>query len=434
MSPEAIHPIRRIVERHRSGTPIGMYSVCSAHPQVLRAAVTQALEDDSPLLVEATCNQVNQFGGYTGATPSQFFLEVHTLAREMGLPADRLVLGGDHLGPSPWRDERAETAMVKAHDLVRGFVEAGFGKIHLDASMSCAGDPEPLPDEEVAERSALLCRTAEEARSSAGSGPAPVYVIGSEVPPPGGARDELERIHVTEPDRVNLTLHNARRAFLSRGLDSAWERVVAVVVQPGVEFGNDDVIDYDRGAAARLSRAIESHDGLVSEAHSTDYQTERALRELVEDHFCILKVGPGLTFAFREAVFALAAIEREMFRGGAADSPSGIEEILEREMLRDPRHWSGHYRGEESRLRLERRFSFSDRLRYYWPRPAVVEALERLFASLSSGPIPRSLVSQFMPAQYRRVREGTLGATPPELVRDRVRDVLRAYGHACGPS
>lgn len=54
------------------GNPFSLYSVCSAHPLVLKAAVDQALADQSPLLVEATSNQVNQFGGYTGMRPAAF--------------------------------------------------------------------------------------------------------------------------------------------------------------------------------------------------------------------------------------------------------------------------------------------------------------------------------------------------------------------------
>mgnify|MGYP002140241092 CR=1 FL=1 len=83
------------------------------------------------------------------------------------------------------------------------------------------------------------------------------------------------------------------------------------VVQPGVEFDHHKVIDYDRAKAARLSRALDGQPHIVFEAHSTDYQTPKALKALVEDHFAILKVGPGVTFALREAFWALDAIERE---------------------------------------------------------------------------------------------------------------------------
>ncbi len=102
--------------------------------------------------------------------------------RELG--AERLILGGDHLGPNPWRALPAAEAMQRAETMVAEYARAGFGKIHLDASMACGGDPERLSDEVVAERAARLCRAAE---SACGAGVAPVYVIGTEVPVPGGA-------------------------------------------------------------------------------------------------------------------------------------------------------------------------------------------------------------------------------------------------------
>ena len=79
-----------------------------------------------------------------------------------------------------------------------------------------------------------------------------------------------------------------------------------MVVQPGVEFGSDSVFDYSRSSAAKITGALHRYDRLVLEGHSTDYQTRYALREMVEDGVAILKVGPALTFAVREGLFALA--------------------------------------------------------------------------------------------------------------------------------
>ena len=84
------------------------------------------------------------------------------------------------------------------------------------------------------------------------------------------------------------------------------------MVQPGVEFDHQAVIDYQRDATAELRHVLDTEHNLVFEAHSTDYQRPAQLRELVEDHWAILKVGPALTFAMREALFALAHIESEL--------------------------------------------------------------------------------------------------------------------------
>ena len=296
-----------LVHRHKSGVPVGIYSVCSAHPLVLEAALRLAHRTGGMALIEATSNQVNQDGGYTGMRPAAFRERVLALASAVGLPHERVVLGGDHLGPNCWQHLPSATALQKAEVMVAEYVAAGFRKIHLDCSMSCADDPRSLGDELIAERTAALCEITEVAWRNAGGEP-PVYVIGSEVPVPGGAHETLQELAVTTPEAAHATIEAHRRAFARHGIESAWSRVVGLVVQPGVEFDHHQVIDYVRSKAVVLSRSIEPVAGLVFEAHSTDYQTAPALEALVQDHFAILKVGPGLTFALREVLLALSDI------------------------------------------------------------------------------------------------------------------------------
>ncbi len=412
---------RDIARANRSGEGRGIYSVCSAHPLVLEACIDQALNDGGPLLVEATCNQVNQEGGYTGMRPADFHRFVTGLAAARGLAPDRLILGGDHLGPNPWRHEPAEAALAKAERLVTLYVEAGFTKIHLDASMACAGDPDPLPPELVAGRAARLARAAE------ATGRRPDYVIGTEVPVPGGAHETIDRVEVTRTEDLARTIELHRTAFA--GLGDVWERVLAVVVQPGVEFGSTQVVDFLPERACALAEAIAAVPDLVYEAHSTDYQSEASLRALVGCHFAVLKVGPGLTFALREALFALAAIEAELL---PPDRRSRLRETLETAMLAAPGHWQGHYHGTPEELRLARAFSLSDRCRYYWPMPEVQESVARLFANLADRPPPLPLLSQFLPRQHDAVRAGALALEPRALVRAKVREVAGAYARACG--
>ena len=402
--------LREIVEANRAGASRGICSVCSAHPMVLEACIDRAIADGSPLLVEATCNQVNQEGGYTGMQPSQFRDFVLGLAAARGLPAERLILGGDHLGPNPWRHEPAEPALAKAQTMVRAYAEAGFTKIHLDASMACAGDPEPLPPEVIAGRAARLAQVAEAA------GGRPGYIVGTEVPVPGGAHEAIDHLEVTRTEDLAQTIAVHRDAFARAGLEDAWSRVLAVVVQPGVEFGSLQVVDFVPERADALAAAIRAVPGLAFEAHSTDYQTEAALAALVARHFAILKVGPGLTFTLREALFALALIEAELV---PAEQRSRLRETLEAAMLADPRHWQGHYPGNPDEQRFARAFSLSDRCRYYWPVPQLAAAVERLLANLTERPIPLPLLSQYLPRQHDAIREGRLAAEPRALVRDR---------------
>ena len=167
---------------YRNGKSVGITSVCSAHPDVIRAALMLGKETGQDVLIEATCNQVNQEGGYTGMKPLDFRAFVEGIAAETGFDRAGLILGGDHLGPNPWKDLRPDAALEKAEALVAAYAAAGFEKIHLDCSMGCAGEPLALDDEMTAKRAARLAGVAE-ANASA----TPVYVIGTEVPIPGGA-------------------------------------------------------------------------------------------------------------------------------------------------------------------------------------------------------------------------------------------------------
>jgi D-tagatose-1,6-bisphosphate aldolase subunit GatZ/KbaZ len=425
-----------LVDSNRRGERVGIYSICSTDRFVLESGMTQALRDDTVVCIESTCNQVNQFGGYTGMTPGAFREFIGSVAGEMRFPQPRIVLGGDHLGPWVWQAEPARSAMAKARDLVRSCVLAGYTKIHLDASMRCAddpGDPAAFLDEEVAtERTVELCRAAEEAHAELAEGAAaPVYVIGTEVPTPGGEQAGRSAPSVTRVEDVERTLNLAKDTFDREGLQAAWERVVAVVTQPGVEFGEAVVFDYDRDKARELSAYLERNWHVVYEAHSTDYQTAGRLRQMVEDHFAILKVGPWLTFAMREALFALESIERELLAGTDV-TPSGLRDVLEATMVQHPEHWESYYRGDERELRLARGYSYSDRCRYYWPRPELREALAKLIGNLSKRPIPPTLLSHFLPVQYEAVRGGTLPDRPEDLVRHKILGVVDLYASACG--
>jgi D-tagatose-1,6-bisphosphate aldolase subunit GatZ/KbaZ len=425
--------LRDVLRANRQSGKGGMYAVCSAHLAVIEAAVQQSLEDGSVLLVESTSSQVNQFGGYTGLTPSHFARFVHSAARKAGLTAERVLLGGDHVGPFPWRHEASASALRKACELVRDCVVAGYQKIHLDASMPCGDDENgSVTERTVADRAAILCRAAEEAYRELPSGsPQLVYVIGTEVPAPGGESVDAHSPAVTKAEDAHRTLETFRLAFEELGLSSAWERVIALVVQPGVDFGSNSIFDYDRAKAQSLSAALSTHPGIVFEAHSTDYQSPQALARMVEDHFAILKVGPWLTFAFREAVLALSAIERELFTTRSEREISHVREALKAAMLRDPAHWRSYYRGDEDEVRRDLIYGYSDRCRYYWNQPEVQEEIARLFENLGRKPIPLTLVSQYLPLEYKAIRTGELQAVPERMIQYHIRRVLRTYADAC---
>lgn len=417
-----------LIARHRQGHASGVTSICSAHPIVVEAALRHAQRTGQPfVLFEATCNQVNQDGGYTGMTPADFVAFVHAIADRIGFDRARIALGGDHLGPNPWTSLDAAAAMDKAETMIGAYVAAGFRKIHLDCSMACHGDPVPLPEAEIVRRAVRLCRAAEAAHAGAGGEP-PVYVIGTEVPVPGGATEAIEGLAVTTPQAALATIEAHRQAFMAAGLKEAWQRVVASVVQPGVEFDHHSVVDYAPPKARGLSHAVTGVPGMVFEAHSTDYQTRDALRALVRDHFAILKVGPGLTFALREALWALDAIEQEWIEDSRR---ARLREVALARMRDQPGHWQRYYHSRDHALTVDLQYSLSDRIRYYWPDPAIGQACRRLFDNLRADPPPIPLISQFLPHALHALRTGLATRDPLSLTMAHISTALDDYHHAC---
>jgi len=412
--------LRDLILRNRAGEAIGLPCFCTANEHVLLAVLAYAKRTGLPTVIEATCNQVNQYGGYTGMTPADFMEWLSGMAADAGVPMNQLILGGDHLGPNVWKNEPLDVAMEKSRELVKSYVQAGFKKIHIDTSMACGGEPNPT-FAQIAERAADLCEVAEK------YAPDPsklFYIIGTEVPTPGGETEEPNTLDVTSVARFHDTIQTHRDAWNTRGLDAAWDRVVSVVTQPGVDFGHTSVYPFLPVKAAPLREAIIDEVGLTYEAHSTDYQSTNALSDLVKNHFFFLKVGPELTFRFREAIWALAQIEEEIIN----DPKSLIRETFEQQMTKDPGYWVNYYNGSDKELRILRTYSYSDRIRYYWTDPEISKSLNMLIANLEQVNLPESIVSQaFMGLDFGEVPE-----TPLALIELHIQRCISRYFKAAG--
>ena len=85
----------RVLAQLTGRTIRGIASICSAHPLVIEAALRRCKAEDAPVLIEATCNQVNQEGCYTGMTPADFRRFVEEIAARVRFPLERVILGGD---------------------------------------------------------------------------------------------------------------------------------------------------------------------------------------------------------------------------------------------------------------------------------------------------------------------------------------------------
>ena len=428
MMNQALQYLLDLPKRHNEGKTVGVTSVCSAHPLVIEAALLEAAEKSSVALIEATCNQVNQDGGYTGMQPQDFKDFVFKIAADVKFPQQRILFGGDHLGPNPWRHLDAKQAMQKAVVMTAAYAAAGFSKIHLDASMACADDENPLPAATIAARAVELAAAAEAAARANGH-PVPAYIIGTEVPVPGGASEELDVLEVTTPTSAAETLSLHKTAFAAVGLGDAFTRSIGLVVQPGVEFGHANVIHFEASDAQQLSAWLKPNPNIVFEAHSTDYQTVQALSELVVGGFAILKVGPGLTFALREAYYGLDQIAGIICDGYEAGTlPAKMEQIMQNK----PVYWQDYYDGSEAERYVQRHYSYSDRIRYYWTDAEALNAVNALFLALEGQDIAETLISQYLPRQYAQVALEASAATAKGLVIAAIRTALSAYSEACG--
>lgn len=434
-----VNPLIEIVKSQKKGIAKGIYSACSANEYVIEAVLESALLNGDFALIEATANQVNQFGGYTGMKPEDFKKFVYSIAEKIKFPVEKIILGGDHLGPLTWQNEDTIDAMKKSGELIRDYVLAGFTKIHIDTSMKLKEDVDcgEFNTEIIAARGAELCLEAEMAFKELIKKDAyathPVYIIGSEVPIPGGSQEEDDLVSVTKVSDFENTIETFKEAFVSKNLESAWMHVVAVVVQPGVEFGDEAIHEYDREKAKDLVMALKKYPNFVLEGHSTDYQNAQSLKNMVEDGIAILKVGPALTFALREGLFALNYIENELFRYSPEIQLSGFIETLEKQMLKKPDNWQKHYHGSSEKIRFARKYSYSDRCRYYLPSEDVDESIKLLIGNLRLREIPLTLIKQFMPVQYKKVRNNKLKNDPEALLKDVIVDCIEDYIYATHP-
>ena len=428
-----MHPLKEMIKKRQNGEKCGISSNCTANELVIEALLERGKVTGELVLIEATANQINQFGGYTGMLPQDFVDFVMKKVNEMGFPHEQLILGGDHLGPLVWSHEPEESAMSKAKALVRLFILAGFTKIHLDTSMKLADDPADaiLSTKVIARRGVELyevCMAAyEELLKTKPDALRPVFIVGSEVPIPGGRQEAQEGVSVTLPEDFEETVTTYRQVFADRGHQSAWEDVIAVVVQPGVEFGDDDVFLYDRELALPLCNKLKEFEGIVFEGHSTDYQTKERLSQMVEDGIAILKVGPALTFGLREALFSLARIEEELVE---KEKQSDFINALDRIMVENPGNWQKYYHGTPREIELKRKYSFSDRCRYYFSMPEFIEVQEKLFKNLSEVNISLNILHQYMPLQYEKVIRGEIKATPQALAKEGVLGFVYDYEYA----
>lgn len=398
----------------------GIVSFCTSDETVICCALNAAKKRGCYILLEATSNQVNPDGGYTGKTSEEYRGWVECLAESVGFDRGYLILGGDHIGPLPWKKLPASEAMPKAEQLIRDCVHAGFKKIHIDTTVLLAGDIEPLSEEIIVKRWVQLygaaMQAAIEMKRRNPEYSIPAFIIGNEVPAAGGDVRLTIRPHITSAEALRSSIELYRKKLTESGYPDAFQHIVGVVADFGIDFGGDGCYPYQTGTAIPLARILSHNPGMVLEAHATDYQSESALREMWEDGIRIFKVGPELTYTKREALFRLSEIEAQLV---SEAEQSHFPEVLEQAMRTNPAYWSEWYTGTREEQRYQRVHSKLNRDRYYMNEPMVLAAEQKLISNLKRTGIP---------TDWLRPGED---ADPMQQMMARIQDVIERYMGGC---
>jgi D-tagatose-1,6-bisphosphate aldolase subunit GatZ/KbaZ len=230
----------------------------------------------------------------------------------------------------------------------------------------------------------------------------------------------------TSAASARATLAAQKAGFERLASAEAWKRVIALVVQPGLEFGAAEIHHFDVASADGLSPVLDDYPQLAFEAHSTDYQQPVVFPLLAARRFAILKVGPALTFAYRQAVYALD--QAACWHGFRAEEP--LSATMERLMLSGPGHWARHYSGTDDEMRRLRHFSYADRIRYYWTQPEAETRIQAIHDSLAGKKLALPLLLQYFPpsvAERALELESDGIALPRALIHAQVQEALLPY-------
>ncbi len=407
----------------------GIISICSSNEIVLEAVLKRIKRTDLPIIIETTANQVNQFGGYSGLTPFHFKEWIMKIAQKVDFPFERMILGGDHLGPFVWGDKEPEIAIEYAKQMIKEYIEAGFVKIHIDTSIPLKNET-TIDYEIIAKRTALLCKVAEDSFKkvslSNSNAIRPVYVIGTDVPPPGGESSPSQR--VTTKEELEKSLEYFEKAFKEEGIEQVFDYVIAVVANFGTEFGRDEIFDFDPEKVKSFKEILAKYN-IVFEGHSTDYQIKENLKRMVECGIFVLKVGPALTFALREALIALSHIEEEIYKDKVSKL-SRFKEILLDTMLNNRSYWIKYFDANDKLIRVKLLYSYLDRWRYYFENKNVKDAIYSLIRNLENIEIPSWLISQYFPYQYQKIRRGEIKGEVMEIILDKIGMIIDDYIYA----
>jgi len=334
-------------------------SFCSSNSIVLSNLIKFCKFNNLPILIESTSNQVNQFGGYSKKTPNAFIKTVKQIARKENFNLKKIFFGGDHLGPLPWKNYNSQIAMKNSLELVKSYLKAGYNKIHLDTSIKCLDDKK-INNQLVYNRTSFIFKKLNLKKYVSKV----FFVFGTEVPLSGG-NDTIKII----PTSIKQ-IKNEFKGF--RELLNNKKKYFALVIEPGMKFMHQS-INKPNLKNFKKKKFFSQKNNFTYEAHSSDYQSLKTLKNLVKNNFKFLKVGPELTYQLTKSLIFMESLEKKL-----VVKKSFFTKILFRQMKKNNSFWLSYFNKKNKTSFKNIIKSKFDRTRYYLEDRKVLSSINLL--------------------------------------------------------
>jgi D-tagatose-1,6-bisphosphate aldolase subunit GatZ/KbaZ len=120
-------------------------------------------------------------------------------------------------------------------------------------------------------------------------------------------------------------------------------------------------------------------------------------------------------------------MEKDLYAYSPAGGYSRFSDVLEQKLMQQPKYWERYYHGSEGDLAFARKYSLSDRCRYYLEDETIKDSIQRLVANINAKSIPFGLMSQYFPAQKEAILAHNGPVDAQWLIKERIRDVIKTY-------
>jgi len=395
-------------------------SFCTSNLDVLKIILFYSKKNNLPCLIECTSNQVNQFGGYTNKTPKQFSKEIISIAQKIRLGKKNLLLGGDHLGPLPWVKKNLKTSLKNSIKLINNFLDSNYCKIHIDTSVKCLDD-KFINHDKIFDRTKYILQNTKIKKKINKI----FLVIGSEVPLSGS--NDRGPITITTNSRIKKEVEKFK--LLSKTLFKK-RLSFGLVVEPGMRY-----LDYSI-SKPKLTNFLDKKNfsiknDFVYEAHSTDYQNFKVLKNLTKNNFKFLKVGPELTFQYSRSLMYMKKMEEKLIK----KKKSNFENQILNVMLNNNRYWKEYYKVKNIKLKKKLILNSKlDRMRYYLNNKKIVRSIKILkqnINKINTKDLSKYLMSKKFKINFNLYKNTNLSNF--EIINLLfVSDTLKKYYSACG--